>query len=224
MDHVKKRVREKMVQVLQQVWCQYRHREVTDPVNTSFKYQRIRCVFSCCLTTGTSSIMRYAVQCVCYFVWGWLRDVTIIVQALLTWEWNWTLTVLRFTQHYDENSVFLGYDAVLLGNLFVMFWRNIVLLSQVYGPVTINTTPSLIVVSEKNGVLILWQLNVLGFRSLYDWGWTQESLYTAQGYILRLFYVQRNVFKMGPRSFLFCVCLFTQGYDTTNASAHISYL
>lgn len=166
MDHVKKRARAKMVQVLQQVWCQYRHREVTDPVNTSFKYQRIRCVFSCCLTTGTSWIMRYSVQCVCYFMRGWLRDVTLIVQALLTWEWNWTLTVLRFTQQYDEDSFFLGYDAMWLGNVFLMFWRNIMLLSQVYGPVTINTTLSLIVVSEKNGVLTLWQLNIIGFRSL----------------------------------------------------------
>jgi len=36
----------------------------------------------------------------------------MVVQALLTWEWNCILTVLRFMQQYDEDSVFLGYDAV----------------------------------------------------------------------------------------------------------------
>jgi len=145
MDHVKKRVRAKMVQVLQQVWCQYRHLEVMDPVNTSSKYQRIRCVFSCCLTTGTSWIMRYAVQClcVCYFIWWWwwwLRDATMIVQPVIELWQSWGLC-----SSVIEDSVFLRYDAVWLGNLFLMFWSNILHLSQVYRPVTIKITLSLIV-------------------------------------------------------------------------------
>jgi hypothetical protein len=62
MDNVKQKVRAKMGQALQRTWCRYHHSEVLAPVNTSFKCQRTRCVFLCSSTTGTSLIMRYALQ------------------------------------------------------------------------------------------------------------------------------------------------------------------
>jgi len=99
------------------------------------------------------------------------------------------------------------------------------LLSQVYGPVTFNTTPSFIVVSEKNGMLTLWQRNILGFRSFVRLRMNTGKPVRSTGLYIEIMLRAEKCVQNGTKKFfILCVFLFTQDYDTTNASAHISYL